>query len=162
MLTSTGNQPVAGNLNKPAMRPHTLGATAPVTLNDSGEWIDASEQKKNQTNREPGWAQRSHHEVEIPKERGRDNKVPALTGGCNGNNAKQHIHSSMGQLSLASAKTENPLGLRGHTVRGRSQRKGGGTTITTKSQLSLEGAMGITQNNTSAHPWDSSCLRVAW
>ena len=43
--TSSGNQPVAGNPNKPAMRPHTLGVTVPVTLNDSGEWIDASEKK---------------------------------------------------------------------------------------------------------------------
>ena len=102
--TSTGNQPVAGNPDKPAMRPHTLGVTASVTLNDSGEWIDASEKKNQtnkqtnkQTNREPGWAQRSHHEVEIPKERGRDNnnnKATALAGGCNENNAKQHIHSS--------------------------------------------------------------------
>ena len=98
MPTSTGNQPEAGNPDKPAMRTHTLGVTASVTLNDSGEWIEASEKKSNkQTNREPGWAQRSHHEVEIPKERGRDNnnnKVTALAGVCNGNNAKQHIHSS--------------------------------------------------------------------
>ena len=117
MPTSSGNQPMAGNLDKPAMRPHTLGVTAPVTLNDSGEWIDASE-KKNQTNkqanREPGWAQRSHHEVEIPNERGRgnnNNKVTALAGGCNGNNAKQHIHSSnWGSSRLRAPKQRTRLG----------------------------------------------------
>ena len=177
--TSMGNQLMAGNPKIPATRPHTLGVTAPVTLNDSGEWTDASEHRKKnnnkqtkpieqtneQTNREPSWALRSHHEVEIPKERGRDNnhdEVTALAGRCNGNNTKQHIHSSAGQLSLHSAKTGNPAGLRGHTVRWGSQRKGGGTTITTKSQLSLEGAMGIMLNNTSTHPWDSSRLRVQW
>ena len=102
-MRSPGNQHVAGNPDILAMRPHTLGVMSPVTLNDSGEWIDASKHKKNS---EPGWAQRSHHEVEIPKERGRDNKnnnVTALAGGCKGNNTKEHIHSSVGKLLLESA-----------------------------------------------------------
>ena len=102
--TRTGNQPVAGNPDKPAMGPHTLGVTAPVTLNDSGEWIDASENKNQTTNKQTN-------------------------------------------------KQRTRLGpQRGHTMRWRSQRKGGGTTITTKSQLSLEGAMRITLNNTSTRP----------
>ena len=63
-------------------------------------------QTNKQANREPGWAQGSHREVEIPNERGRDNnnnKVTALAWECHGNNAKRHIHSSVGQISLESA-----------------------------------------------------------
>ena len=43
----------------------------------------------------------------------------------------------------------------------RSQMKGGGTTITPKSQLSLEGAMAITLNNTSTHPTGALSLESA-
>ena len=77
-------------------------------------------------------------------------------------------------------KQSEPAGLKGHTMRWRSQRIRGGTTKTTKSQLSLEGAMGtplvttthtwrwlslessmgITLHTTSTHPWGSSHLRV--
>ena len=69
-----------------------------------------------------------------------------LTWKCHGDNAKHHIHSSVGQLS-----SESAMGL---------------TLNTTSAQpwvsCSLESAMGITVNATSTHPWDSSHLRVPW
>ena len=64
----------------------TLGVTAPVTLNDSGEWIDASEHKlKRSRLGSVGHTMRWRSDEET----GRDNKynkVKTLAGGCNGNN----------------------------------------------------------------------------
>ena len=148
--SSAGNLPVAGNPEIPAMRPHNGSRMAPVTLNNSGEgWmpVNMNKTKQKKKNSEPGWAQRSQHEVEIPKEKGREsknNKVTALAGSGNGNNSG-HNRSSMGRLSLESAM---------------------GITLNTTSTHPWESShLRVPWGNTntlSAHPWASSRLRVPW